>query len=327
MHVVRAQDWIVILSVMGSFAALYISAGFILLRPFLVPELNRPKLGVLGKLILGLTASTFLCFAYAYFIEPYDLEINYIKLSLNDLPAGQKPIRIVQVSDTHCDSTIRLENRVADEIEKIKPDLILFTGDAVNSLDGQKNFNDFAARLLKVAPTLAVKGDWDFAFNVDVLKDSKIELVPGHKILKINGTGLCIVGADSGASCGWCLREAPKGFPTIVMYHNPDADIILSKETEGVDLYLCGHTHGGQISLPIYGALITQSKQGKKYESGLHKLGTTNLYTNRGIGMEGHFPRMRFCARPELTVFELTGTKTADTANSDAKTVDTNTKY
>ncbi len=310
MHVERPQDWIVILSFMGSFVALYASAAFILLRPFIVPNKIRPKLGTGGALVLALTAFSFACLAYAYFIEPYNLEINYVKLSVADMPAGTKPIRIVQVSDTHCDSAPRLENRVADEIEKIKPDLILFTGDAVNSLAGQKLFNEFAAKLLKVAPTLAVKGDWDFAFDVDVLKESKLEIVPGHKVFNINGVDICVVGSDSGSPCRLPLSQAPKGMPTIVMYHNPDADIILNNQTNGVDLYLCGHTHGGQISLPVYGALITQSKQGKKYESGLHKLGTTNLYTNRGIGMEGHFPRLRFFSRPELTVFELTGANT-----------------
>ncbi len=310
MHVARPQDWIVILTVMGSFVALYASAAFILLRPFIVPNQIRPKLGLGGAIVLVLTALTFVCLGYAYFVEPYNLEVNYIKLALDDLPADTKPIRIVQVSDTHCDSTLRLENRVADDIEKLKPDLILFTGDAVNSLEGQKNFNNFAARLLKVAPTLAVKGDWDFAFPVDVIEQSKLEQIREHKLVKLQGATLCIVGADSGSSCSYPLNRAPKGMPTIVMYHNPDADIILNKENEGVDLYLCGHTHGGQISLPFYGALITQSKQGKKYESGLHKLGTTNIYTNRGIGMEGHFPRLRFFARPELTVFELSGTKT-----------------
>ncbi len=311
MHVERPQDWIVILSFMGSFVALYVSAAFILFRPIFVPHQIRPRLGLGGAIVLALTALSFVCLAYAYFVEPYNLEINYIKLALSDLPAGTKPIRIVQVSDTHCDGTIRLENRVADEIAKIKPDLILFTGDAVNSLDGQKNFNDFAAKLLKMAPTLAVKGDWDFAFPVDVLKESKLEPLAGHKVLQLNGASVCVVGSDSGSSTRYALNLAPKGMPTIVMYHNPDADIILNKENEGVDLYLCGHTHGGQISLPIYGALITQSKQGKKYEFGLHKLGSTNIYTNRGIGMEGHFPRLRFFARPELTVFELSGTKSS----------------
>ncbi|MHC4240332.1 MAG: hypothetical protein ACYSUC_11380 [Planctomycetota bacterium] len=74
-------------------------------------------------------------------------------------------------------------------------------------------------------------------------------------------------------------------------------------ENLNVDLYLAGHTHGGQIALPFYGALITLSKFGKKYESGMHKVDDTVLYVNRGIG--GHAWSMRFFARPEITVFDI----------------------
>jgi predicted MPP superfamily phosphohydrolase len=307
MHVARAQDWIVILTVLGCAVALYGSAAFLLLRRFMVPADIRPKLGRTGILVLVCTALSFCFLWYAYFVEPYTLQVTHVKIPLNNLPANTKPITIVQVSDLHCDATMRLEDRVAQEIEKIKPSLILFTGDAVNSLDGTPIFNAFAARISKVARTLAVKGDWDFAFHpVNVLENSKLELVSGgYRLVQLNGISICIVGADSGASCRAALDKAPKGMPTIVMYHNPDADLILDNDTAGVDLYLCGHTHGGQIALPVYGALITQSVQGKKYESGLHKLGNTWIYTTRGIGMEGHFPRLRFCAPPELTVIEL----------------------
>jgi hypothetical protein len=309
MHVVRLQDWVVILSVMGTVAALYISAIFILLRPFIVPAEIRPKLGLMGALILAATAFSIGCLGYAYFMEPYQLEIKYVKIALNDIPASTKPITIVQISDLHSDGSVRLEDKVAEEIEKIKPSLILFTGDAVNSLDGVAIFNAFAARISKVATTLAVKGDWDFAFNpLDVLVKSKLDVVAGYRIIEINGVKFCIVGADSGASCNESWQKAPKGLPTIMMYHNPDGDVILNNKTQGIDLYVCGHTHGGQIDLPFYGALITQSIQGKRYESGLHKLGNMWIYTNRGIGMEGHFPRIRFCSPPELTVFELSGT-------------------
>jgi predicted MPP superfamily phosphohydrolase len=73
-----------------------------------------------------------------------------------------------------------------------------------------------------------------------------------------------------------------------------------------VDLYLCGHTHGGQVALPLYGALVTLSKFGKKYESGMYTVGDTILYVNRGIGMEGGLtPKVRFLARPEITVFDI----------------------
>jgi predicted MPP superfamily phosphohydrolase len=73
-----------------------------------------------------------------------------------------------------------------------------------------------------------------------------------------------------------------------------------------VDPYLAGHTHGGQVALPFYGALATLSAFGKEFESGLHRVADTWEYTNRGIGMEGGAaPRMRFAARPEVTVIEV----------------------
>lgn len=303
MQVARLQDWITILGVVGGFAALYISASFILLRRYLVP--SPPKLGLTGFCILIATLGTFICIAYAAFIEPYNLQVTHIKIPIDGLPAGTKPIFVVQVSDTHCDANKRLEDRVAEEIEKIKPSLILFTGDAVNSLDGVDNFNKLVHRISQVAQTFAVKGDWDFAFGrTDIVRNSGLEVI-GQKVLTLNGVDFSIVGENSGAPCSNSLKKAVKGLPTIVLYHNPDGDIILQEKTEGVDLYICGHTHGGQIALPFYGALITQSVQGKKYESGLHKLGNTWIYVNRGIGMEGHFPRLRFFSPPELTVFEL----------------------
>ena len=90
----------------------------------------------------------------------------------------------------------------------------------------------------------------------------------------------------------------------LFLYHNTD----LMDYFDGVpiDLYLCGHTHGGQVALPFYGALTTLSRHGKKYEAGLYRQEHIQLYVNRGIGMEGgRSPRVRFLARPEITVFDI----------------------
>jgi len=74
----------------------------------------------------------------------------------------------------------------------------------------------------------------------------------------------------------------------------------------GVNLYLCGHTHGGQISLPLYGALATSSKYGKRYEAGLYQQQHTRLYVSRGLGVEGMgAPRARFCSPPEVILWTL----------------------
>jgi predicted MPP superfamily phosphohydrolase len=71
-------------------------------------------------------------------------------------------------------------------------------------------------------------------------------------------------------------------------------------------LFLTGHVHGGQVALPFYGAIITLSKYGKKYEKGRYDIDGKVLYVNRGVGMEGDFvPRVRFFSRPEITVFHI----------------------
>ena len=76
------------------------------------------------------------------------------------------------------------------------------------------------------------------------------------------------------------------------------------EDRDVVDLMLAGHVHGGQVALPFYGALMTLSRHGKRFEQGLYELPGMNLYVNRGIGMEGgSAPRVRFASRPEITLF------------------------
>jgi hypothetical protein len=83
-------------------------------------------------------------------------------------------------------------------------------------------------------------------------------------------------------------------------------DTIYSSLRFHPDLYCSGHTHGGQIALPLYGALVVLSDCGKRFEAGLYRVRGTWLYVNRGIGMEGGpVLRVRFWSRPEVTVYEL----------------------
>jgi predicted MPP superfamily phosphohydrolase len=112
------------------------------------------------------------------------------------------------------------------------------------------------------------------------------------------------VAVDNEESLAQAVNSIPSDAFKIFLYHYPD--LIPEVAAHKVDLYCAGHTHGGQIALPFYGALMTLSKFGKKYEAGLYHEKDTWLYVNRGIGMEGgRAPRVRFCARPELTVIEI----------------------
>jgi hypothetical protein len=92
----------------------------------------------------------------------------------------------------------------------------------------------------------------------------------------------------------------------ILLYHSPELMPLVQQYP--VDLYLCGHTHGGQVRFPFYGALITSSSLGKRYEMGPYVEQGTTLYISRGIGLEGlSAPRIRLLCPPEIILFTLSG--------------------
>lgn len=103
------------------------------------------------------------------------------------------------------------------------------------------------------------------------------------------------------------LRDTAEGGITLCLHHTPDGVDGIRELDPGqrVDLFLCGHTHGGQVCLPFWGAVITLSKYHKKFESGLREYRGVPVYVNRGVGLEGGAPRVRFLCRPEVAVIDL----------------------
>ncbi|MCA1633878.1 MAG: metallophosphoesterase family protein [Acidobacteria bacterium] len=295
-------------------AAVYLFAACAVARRMLrrAGYMGPPSRRVLAaeRLSLALACAGVLCFAYGFFVEPYWPEVTRVRVESRKLKGATRPLRVVHISDLHCDPQPRLEERLPGIIAAERPDLIVFTGDSLNSLDGLPVLRALLPRLAQIAPTFAVRGNWD------IWNWSKDELFGGTGVRELNGeavrvevagTSLWIAGAPVGApeKIAAALDAAPPDAFRLFLYHYPD-EIPEVAGGRRADLYCAGHTHGGQVALPLYGALITLSKFGKKYESGLYREGETWLYVNRGIGMEGgHAPRVRFFARPEVTVIEL----------------------
>ena len=103
--------------------------------------------------------------------------------------------------------------------------------------------------------------------------------------------------------------ETGGGMPpfTILLFHSPDL-APQAAELGVIDLHLAGHTHGGQVRVPVYGALVTSSLYFKALEMGLYQLHDMLLFVSRGVGLEGKgAPRVRFNCRPQLKLFILRG--------------------
>ncbi len=254
------------------------------------------------------------CFLYGHFVEPYRLQVNKFKIETEKIFGTS--FRIVQISDLHCDNRLLNEEKIVKIVNGLEPDIIVFTGDSMNRPGAitrfQKTLGDLKAGLGK----FAVRGNVDVWYWKDlpvfdntgfsVLDANAIEIEKDEEKLYLAGLSCSHPGQYDKV-----LANLPDGPFTVFLYHYPD--LIDNVHNKNLDLYLCGHTHGGQVALPFYGAVITMTEHGKKYEAGMYKVGDTMLYVNRGAGLDGAWlPKVRFFARPEITVFDIVPEKQAD---------------
>jgi predicted MPP superfamily phosphohydrolase len=288
-------------------AAVYVKAALIVLRR--LRRTNTRPISQFDAAALILAAAGVLCMGYSRFIEPSRLAISYVEIHSSKLAPDRRPIRIVHFSDLHTEAAPRLEPRLVTAVAAEKPDVIVFTGDSINNLKALPVFRECFAALARIAPTFVVRGNWDTQHwsEVDLFQQTGAKELNGEAVrLEIGGTPIWIGGLafDNPNSLRNMVRQIPKTEFSVLLYHMPD--LISEVAAEHIDLYCAGHTHGGQVALPIYGAIVTLSRFGKRYEAGLYHEMDTWLYVNRGIGMAGGLaPRVRFWARPELTVIDI----------------------
>jgi predicted MPP superfamily phosphohydrolase len=275
---------------------------------------SRPSPANWFKLLLAPNLLLLVLGLYGFLVEPQQLTVSQVEIQAAGL---DHPLRIVQLSDLHVERATRRELGLPQRVAELKPDLIVLTGDYLNTsyLDDPIAIHDLREMVGQLYAPLgiyAVDGTVEepertqFLFaglNVRVLDNEVISLPAAGKNFKLVGLSNRVIANDT-----LVLKSLMAGLSradyTLLMYHNPDQAYVASEL--GVDLYLTGHTHGGQVRLPLYGALLTSSKFGKTFEQGSYSLGNMMLYVNRGVGMEGSLaPRVRFLAPPEIAVIDL----------------------
>lgn len=247
------------------------------------------------------------------YIEGFMLEPNDIDITYNNYISDKviSPFRIVHLSDLHLDKGKSLEGRAPSLVNQLQPNLLLMTGDYINNFEPTKSEIDyldrFSSKISAKDGKYASFGNWDIEGQNRMFRNSDvIPLKNEIKSVNIGYNNINIAGLnyESSSNLDNLLEEMDSSKLNILLHHTPDLIEDVAKK-DIVDLYLAGHTHGGQVRIPFYGALCCFSKFGKKYESGRYEVENTTLYVNRGLGECGEFPKIRLFCKPEITVFDV----------------------
>lgn len=258
---------------------------------------------------------------YSTLVEPGLFSLETVRLKLKRLPRSFSGLRVAQISDIHMGGWMNLARfqQVADLIAAEKPDVLLITGDFLLghrfTEDTHRAIDDLTKVLSSLAesiPSFAVLGNHDYWIDPDAVRT--MLFVSG--ITDLTNTVFTLQrGNDSLHLCGvddvWegdvrleeVIDQLKDDHAAILLAHEPDyADT--SAATEKFDLQISGHSHGGQVSIPLSGPPILPYL-GRKYPSGLYKVENMFQYTNRGVGMNRL--AVRFNCPPEITLFVLNG--------------------
>jgi predicted MPP superfamily phosphohydrolase len=252
---------------------------------------------------------------YGFLIEPSKIKLTTIQKSFGN---KNQALRFFHISDIHLERFGIRESKIIDYIKERKPDFILYTGDFLNlsNLQDQKSIIqviDLFNEISKFAPTYYVTGSPAVDMEETISKIEKsmkaIRLQNENLTYCKNNTELNLIGITCSHRPFVDIEQLSNlidsNLINILLYHSPD--LIYEIETKHkISLMLSGHTHGGQVRIPYFGAIFTGSLYGRKLQSGLYKIHDTLLYISRGIGLEGMgAPRVRFLCPPEIIEWNI----------------------
>lgn len=273
--------------------------------------------------MFAITVCILICFGFCFW-QNNALEIKNYTYSSKDISLNFNGYRIVQISDLHNKNFGKQSNRLVEQIQSLQPDMIVITGDVVDSNHTDIDVAiDFLEQAVTIAPCYYITGNHELWLEETVQKDLMTRITETGTVILDNEVNdivvdanletdstttesFSIVGLDDGSLYGDTLHKLTKDIDqkqfVLLLAHEPQNFENYSKEN--IDLILSGHAHGGQIRLPFVGALVAPD-QGflPEYTEGLHVENDVSMIISRGLG-NSVIP-VRLFNRPEIVCIEL----------------------
>lgn len=259
-----------------------------------------PRARTIGR--AALVALVAACGLDALLVEPRWVEVTHPSAPPN--ARLRAPVRVLHVTDLHGDVPGTREARILEVLDVEKPDLVVLTGDSTDrgSLAGEK---DFLARLRAPLGVFAVRGNWE---HWKPAPDEAATYAAAGITLLVDEArrvrnDLWVVGFDDPTgghpNVARALRGVPEGVATLGLVHSP---VLFEDLAARMSFVLAGHTHGGQVRVPLLGAPWLPPGSGR-FVAGAYEADGSWLYVSRGIGTS--LLPVRFACRPELPVVRL----------------------
>lgn len=260
---------------------------------------------------------------YSRYIATSGLITNEIVINDNNIPTSFDGLKIVHFSDLHYTRIITKErvNDIVEEINLINPDIVVFTGDLVDTDKTlTEDDKDFLIEALSTINSTygkyAIYGNHDIANNleniIDIYNKSNFKILDNdYDIIYSKNNDKIFVGGLNSVSheledinkvMSYYDSNDSTNTYNIILLHEPDYADNIVNSYDNINLILAGHSHGGQVRLPIIGALYTP-QNGHKYVKGYYDLNGTSLYVTSGIGVSRY--NFRLFNKPEINFYRL----------------------
>ena len=282
-----------------------------------------PKRSTRRKFLRGLLRTGAVLGAGALYstqIEPFWLQCHELDIAIAKLPKSLDGFRIAHLTDLHAGDCVPIGylSRAIDHVNAMNPDCVVVTGDLITH--DPAAIDPVVQVLAKLrSPVYVTFGNHDYdpvtacPGPITVLADEMEQklsaigsVVLRNRSIALNRAGarLWLVGLEDLYTTRFLPDAAFFGVPRdeakICLSHNPDGTKYLLPHEP--DLILSGHTHGGQVRVPFYGAIYLSTSD-RRYQQGLFQLSSGQMYVSRGVGF---LARVRFDCRPEIPIFRLT---------------------
>lgn len=278
------------------------------------PEVRPAALRVLARVRVGLVLVFALYVPIRIAIDTFDVRDTRLEVRLADLPPELAGLRLTLLGDLQVDryTTAGKLRQVRDILDRFAPELAFSAGDIITR---GTDFTVRAGQAMCPPPAslgnIAVMGDHDFWSDPERVRALQracgwVFLENEHRLLTVRGRTVLVTGLTHiysrrlpGDSIEAFLERAPAADLKILVSHQPAETAVHAAAAHGYDLYLAGHTHGGQIVFQPLGIPVTPSRWETEYFRGITRLGTMSVIVTNGVGLT--LAPFRYNAHAEVT--------------------------